>query len=281
MTEVKKKKKTLLDLNRVPTLDELRAYFKENDFSAATYIDIDYDKMDAESVEALEYIKGLVEEKWEPLSREMGLKSDSSYYGKENPLIAMRDNMENLVAGGVMKLLNEKPEMVAEILDHFSQDPDVEKHADAFLNNAVKTMMEVMNYEELAQVVQNNAAYEDFNHDKFNNYRSKDFDRKWNHTRSKVETVSLNEMESAVNDEGESAPAQVADSSVSVEDEVISQLTGQTFWDNISEDDRMLLRIRMSGKTQQEIADALGYKTHSAVTKRLQKLKEIFENSDQ
>jgi hypothetical protein len=278
---VKKKKKTLLDLNRVPTLDELRAYFKENDFSAATYIDIDYDKMDAESVEALEYIKGLVEEKWEPLSREMGLKSDSSYYGKENPLIAMRDNMENLVAGGVMKLLNEKPEMVAEILDHFSQDPDVEKHADAFLNNAVKTMMEVMNYEELAQVVQNNAAYEDFNHDKFNNYRSKDFDRKWNHTRSKVETVSLNEMESAVNDEGESAPAQVADSSVSVEDEVISQLTGQTFWDNISEDDRMLLRIRMSGKTQQEIADALGYKTHSAVTKRLQKLKEIFENSDQ
>jgi hypothetical protein len=193
----------------------------------------------------------------------------------------MRDNMENLVAGGVMKLLNEKPEMVAEILDHFSQDPDVEKHADAFLNNAVKTMMEVMNYEELAQVVQNNAAYEDFNHDKFNNYRSKDFDRKWNHTRSKVETVSLNEMESAVNDEGESAPAQVADSSVSVEDEVISQLTGQTFWDNISEDDRMLLRIRMSGKTQQEIADALGYKTHSAVTKRLQKLKEIFENSDQ
>jgi len=278
---VKKKKKTLLDINRVPTLDELRAYFKENDFSAATYIDIDYDKMDAESVEALEYIKGLMEEKWEPLSREMSLKSDSSYYGKENPLIAMRDNMENLVAGGVMKLLNEKPEMVAEILDHFSQDPDVEKHADAFLNNAVKTMMEVMNYEELAQVVQNNAAYEDFNHDKFNNYRSKDFDRKWNHTRSKVETVSLNEMESAVNDEGESAPAQVADSSVSVEDEVISQLTGQTFWDNISEDDRMLLRIRMSGKTQQEIADTLGYKTHSAVTKRLQKLKEIFENSDQ
>jgi hypothetical protein len=39
--------------------------------------------MDAESVEALEYIKSLVEEKWEPLSREMGLKSDSSYYGRK------------------------------------------------------------------------------------------------------------------------------------------------------------------------------------------------------
>jgi DNA-binding CsgD family transcriptional regulator len=88
-------------------------------------------------------------------------------------------------------------------------------------------------------------------------------------------------MESAVNDEGESAPAQVADKSVNVEEEVISQLTGQTFWDSISEDDRILLKMRMSGKTQQEIADALGYKSHSAVTKRLQKLKVIFENSNQ
>ncbi len=277
---MKKKKKTLLDLNRVPTLEELRAYFRENDFSAAAYIDMDYDKLDSESVEMFEYIKGLMDEKWEPLSREMGLKSDSSYYGKDNPLIAMRDNMENLVAGGVMKLLTEKPDLAAEILASYMDDPDVEKHADNFLNNAVKTAMQVMNYEEIAQAVQEKAAYEDFNHDKFNNYRSKDFDRKWNHTRSKIETVSLSEMESAVNDEGESVPMQVADSSVNVEDEVIANLTGDNFWESISEDDRALLRMRMSGKTQQEIADALGYKTHSSVTKRLQKLKEIFENSD-
>lgn len=278
---MKKKKKTLLDLDRVPTLEELRIYFKENDFSAATYLDIDYEKMDSESVEALEYIKGLMDEKWEPLSREMGLKSDSSYYGKDNPLIAMRDNMERLVAGGVMKLLTEKPELAAEILAPYLEDPDVERHADEFLNNAVKTAMQVMNYEELAQVVQNNTAYEDFNHDKFNNYRSKDFKRKWNHTRSKTEIVSLSEMEDAVNDEGESATMQVADKSVNVEDEVITRLTGNTFWESISEDDRLLLKMRLSGKTQQEIADALGYKTHSAVTKRLQKLKEIFEKSNQ
>ncbi len=278
---MKKKKKTLLDLDRVPTLDELRVYFREeNDFSAAAYIDMDYDKLDSESVEMLEHIKGLMDKKWEPLSREMGLKSDSSYYGKDNPLIAMRDNMENLVAGGVMKLLTEKPELAAEILESYMDDPDVEKHADDFLNNAVKTAMQVMNYEEMAQAVHVNAAYEDFNHDKFNNYRSKDFNRKWNHTRSKIETVSLNEMEDSVNDEGESAPMQVADTSVNVEDEVIASLTGDNFWDSISEDDRALLRMRMSGKTQQEIADALGYKTHSAVTKRLQKLKEMFENSD-
>ena len=277
---MKKKKKTLLDLDHIPTLEELRAYFRENDFSAATYIDMDYDKLDSESVGMLEHIKSLMNEKWEPLSREMGLKSDSSYYGKDNPLIAMRDNMENLVAGGVMKLVTEKPGLVDEILASFMDDTDVEKHADDFLYNAVKTAMQVMEYEEMALVVQESAAYEDFNHDKFKNYRSKDFDRKWNHTRSKIETVSLNEMESAVNDEGEGAPMQVEDKSVNVEDEVIANLTGENFWESISEDDRALLRMRMSGKAQQEIADALGYKTHSAVNKRLQKLKERFENSD-
>ena len=102
---MKEKKKTLLDLDRVPTLDELRAFFRENDFSAAAYMDIDYEKLDAGTVEALEYIKSMMDEKWEPLSHEMGLKASSCYYGKDNPLIAMRDNMENLVASGVLKLL--------------------------------------------------------------------------------------------------------------------------------------------------------------------------------
>ena len=170
----------------------------ESRTGAAAYIDMDYDKLDSESVKKLEHIKDLMDEKWAPLSREMGLKSDSSYYGKDNPLIAMRENMENPAAGGVMKLLTEKPDLANEILASFMDDPDVEKHADDFLNNAVKTVMRVMDYEEMAQAVQENTAFEDFNHNKYNNYRSKDFNRKWNHTRSKIEIVSLNEMESAV-----------------------------------------------------------------------------------
>ena len=38
------------------------------------------------------------------------------------------------------------------------------------------------------------------------------------------------------------------------------------------------MTVRFSnGKTQKEIAEALGYKTHSAVTKRLQAMREQFE----
>lgn len=273
---MKEKKKTLLDLDRVPTLDELRAFFMENDFSAAAYMDMDYEKLDANTVEALEYIKGMMDEKWEPLSREMGLKSDSAYYGKGNPLIAMRDNMENLVAGGVLKLLEEHPERAAEILTEFDGNPNIEQNADAFLRNAVETLMRVMNYEEVAEIVQSTPTYEDFNHEKKNNYRAKDFDRKWNHTRSGIQVSSLEEMKEAVNSEGESMATQVPDILSDVVDEVMSKITQETFWNSISAEDKKLLRMRMNGMSQKDIAESLGYKTHSAVTKRLQKLKELF-----
>ena len=49
------------------------------------------------------------------------------------------------------------------------------------------------------------------------------------------------------------------------------------FLATLSEDDRTIFIMRENGKTQKEIAEALGYKTHSAVTKRLQAMREQFE----
>jgi hypothetical protein len=127
---MKKPAKTLLDLNRNPTLEELRAFFKENDFSAAVYMDADHSKMPDDTVAFLEHAKGMLDEHWEPLSRDMGLKSHSGYYGKDNPLIAMRDNFENLVSTGVLKFLEEQPEKAEEILADF-MDADGEFNGDA------------------------------------------------------------------------------------------------------------------------------------------------------
>ena len=166
-------------------------------------MDMDYDKLDAGTVETLEHIKNLMDEKWEPLSRAMGLKSDSSYYGKDNPLIAMRDNMENLVAGGVMKLLKEQPERAADIIANFADDPDVEQNADAFLHNAVETLLQTINYEATAEIVQSTPAYEDFDHSRYPNYRGIDFDRKWDHSRAKMKTESLDALQEAENEEGD------------------------------------------------------------------------------
>ena len=270
----KKPKRTLLDLNRNPTLEELRAFFKENDWSAAAYMDVDYDKLPDDTVAFLEYAKGMLDEHFEPLSRKMGLKSHSGYYGKENPLIALRDNFENLVSTGVLKLIEEQPDKAEEILMQFMDDNgEFDGDADTLLHNAVETAMKTMSYEETAKVIQGTPTYEDFNHSKKNNYRAKDFDRKLNHTRTKLDVVSMTDLEDEDN-----AKKGIPDTRTDTAGTAIANMRQDAFWSAISEDDKNLLRLRMNGKTQDEIAKELGYKTHSAVTKRLQKLKEIFEN---
>lgn len=271
-------KKTLLDLDRVPTLEELRSFFRENDFSSAAYIDMNYDKLDGDTVEFLEHTKSLMDEHWEPLSREMGLKSASAYYGKDNPLIALRDSMESLTAGGVLKLLDEQLERATEILAQFDlTDPEIDRKADDFLHNAVETLMQVTDYETMVEVVQEERTHEDFAHGRSQNFRAQDFDRKWDHTRAKVKVDSLDELQDAANEDGKSVLFQTPDLQIDIEAEAVANITQENFWGSISEEDKKLLQMRMQGLTQKEIAHRLGYKTHSAVTKRLQKLKALFE----
>jgi hypothetical protein len=254
----------------------LQAFFRENDFSASALIERDYKNIDVETAEILGSVRELVGNEWESLSCEMGLKSHSSYYGKDNPLIAMQNNFENVAAEAVYKLLDEKPENAMAIIEQFiGEDGEWTVNPDEFLNSAVRKSMEIMNYEEVAKVVQNTPAYEDFNHDKFSNHRATDFDRKWNHTRAKMETVMLGDL--ADKESGE--PVEIEDKSIDVEADVLSKITQESFWAAITADDKELLKMRMDGLTQEEIADKLGYKTHSAVTKRLQKLRKVFDES--
>lgn len=273
-------KENLLDLGRTPTLDELRAFFQKNDWSGAA--EIDYDHADPEELETLEYLKDLVSEAFEPLAREMGLKSDNNYYGRDNPLMSIQETVENHAAAGVMDLLNEKPDLAVDILGHFFTESALEnpeqfqKNVDDMFHNAIKMTMQTMNYEEVAQIINETPAYEDFNHSKQNNYRAKDFDRKWNHTRTKIVTESIEEMKEKAFENSNHPEEIMQDTRVNVQEEVVAKLTGETFWSSISDKDKHLLQMRMDGLSQKEIAEKLGYKTHSAVTKRLEKLKEEF-----
>ena len=273
---MKKDKDWLLHLDRTPTLEELQEHFREHDFSAAAIRDIDYDTMPGDEVEFLEYVKGFMDEHWEAHSQEMGLSSTNNY-GKENPLIAMRDNLEDLVSTTVLELLTEKQDTAAKILEQYFSDPDLEQKVDAFLHNAVGTTMQVMDYPRLVQVMKEIPTYEDFNHYNKNNRPRIDFHRKWEHSRAKIKVTSLDEMEEVVDDEGDPVYSPVADESVNVEEQAFSELKVREFWASLNEDEQRLLQLKMDGLTTQEIAAELGLKTHSAVVKRLQKLKKKYD----
>lgn len=172
------------------------------------------------------------------------------------------------------------PERAEELLSDFTTAEDWESpealaaRADNMLSNAVSTLMQTMYYEEVAKVIAENPAYEDFVHGKLNNFRAKDFDRKWNHTRATIKVDSLDELQT--NDDGEIMELNIGDANADVFEQVSSKLTEETFWSKLTEDDKSILLMRMNGKTQKEIAEHLGYKNHSAVTKRIKKLKELF-----
>ena len=49
------------------------------------------------------------------------------------------------------------------------------------------------------------------------------------------------------------------------------------FTDTLTERDRAILKMKMKGHTAQEIAGAVGYKTHSAVIKRIRLIADRYE----
>ena len=71
----------------------------------------------------------------------------------------------------------------------------------------------------------------------------------------------------------------VADPRSDFENSIISEMQIAAFAEqSITEKDREILMLRMEGYTEQEIADKVGYKTASAVHKRITKIAEAYED---
>lgn len=102
----------------------------------------------------------------------------------------------------------------------------------------------------------------------------KDFLRKWHHTRSKrVQTVSLEEC---MEDEDSGIHAIVDPAMGDFTEQVAGEDFCQRFKATLAEKDMAILELRVKGYGHQEIADKLGYKTHSAVVKRMEAIKKRF-----
>lgn len=112
---------------------------------------------------------------------------------------------------------------------------------------------------------------EDF--EKWDTHVRKDFLRKWYHTRSKrVRTVSLEACMEDKDSKIHSLPAPEGDFA----EQAAEKDFCNRFKAALPERDRTILELRGEGYGYQEIADKLGYKTHSAVIKRMEAIKKRF-----
>lgn len=291
-----RERKTLLDMDRVPTQKELREFFLANDWTASK--PYDFSKWDQEKIEDKNYVSRIFDGIWHKNSRKHGQKAVKKCYTKDYPPEILRRNVSDIVSGSVAEMVNEHPEVVKSIFDNLSDDflsgglagiksvmtmeetdelpeltDDDIKKVDRFVDNAMDTLMKTVDYDGLIDVCKKNGTPEDFSRIAIN-YPRTEFEEKFNHKKAKVDVVySSSAVDYALDFEQnymQCSPDELAESSAFVSD----------FYKELEDTDLFILKLLLNNKTHKEIADELGFKTHSAVTKRIISIREKYLKFD-
>ena len=260
-------KKILLDLDRLPNLEEMQDFFNENDWSAAKIF------TESKLADAISHGKELLAPVMEKAMQEHGLGVWSGYFDnkvnvngttfQQNPLIAFRDNFEDLVTSLVAKLQYETPEEAQQIIDQIKEsniDPD------ELLSFMVNLALDVTEFKKSARIIYRHSDSNDFNPYITRNYRASDHRKKWNHTRAKIEIIFCS------NRELKKLQSTVADP----EREAIFNMLVEEFVNALDETDKKIFYLRKDGYTQSEVSKILGFANNSTVSKRLKKMRELF-----
>lgn len=287
--------RTLIAKDGTPSAEELKEYFQRNDYTAFKPT---YNPSRASQAQLKLYMKAkcFFKEKWLSVQKSMGGKGSMKNFSANYPLQVLEKADEELIAGTVGDILLDD-ELTTQIIDSFfemmeeplstgftsyaasvGKTPDdltdeeirvvVDKIADLFLEQMMGLMMQSQSVPEILGVAKKNSAHEDFNLSVTENRDKIDFDRKWDHLRTKLgKPLSLDELATS-NPSALENGRSMFDSS----DDEYEVLENQ-FLDSLNGADREIYLMRKQGLTQKEIAERLGYKSHSAVTKRMEKMK--------
>ena len=120
---------------------------------------------------------------------------------------------------------------------------------------------------EVLRIAREFPCEEDFDEEKKFNRRLLNFRREWYHRRTKHPTdVPLECLTYHLhNDHSE------------FEDAAVAQADTERFLNGLSETDRRIMELRVEGRPLEEIAQLVGFQTHSAVLKRIRKIGKAYE----
>ena len=107
-----------------------------------------------------------------------------------------------------------------------------------------------------------------------------DAQRKWTHSRASTKVISMEDALKQYSQDGETMDedclAEIADPSREFEGKIMDKEMLAPFLKKLNDKDKTILEMKYEGYTLQEIADAVGYKTHSAVSKRIKAITEDY-----
>ena len=270
---------SLLDLDRAPTLEELKAFFRKHDWSAAKLSDPR--SRNTEKTADMEEIKKVIDAEIKKVTSEKRITVPSKYLENKmrvegergnvfahqgNPLMELRDNIEDVVSDAVYEIAVNHEDVLNIIFSRFDfNDPDFAKKADVFLQNAVGTLLDVVEYEKLSKLIHEISAFEDFNPNIKPNFRAEDHNRRWYHTDTAHPTLPDPEF-----------AEQVHDNNSNPEDEAIANIAVEEFWKTLDPKNRTIIKMLMAGYKQKQAAEAVGIANNGGVSKRLSKIRKDF-----
>ena len=292
------KKSSLLEKEGPITIEDLKANFKENDF---TTMKSKFNPKKASEGELFLYgrAKTIFQQSWNEKMGELTELSSLLNFSDDSPLVSLERTDETLVTGLVMEL-RDKEEVVDKIFDDFAEKTEepfieeVKKYAEAngkdpddltdeeletifngivdkFLARMMSLFLQTQSVPELVELQKSMATHEDFNESVVQNFSKIDFDRKWTHSRSEAgATLSLEGLIDAFQD---AIPVEPVDNS---EEEVELIDFERKMLEKLNETDKEIYLLKKQGYSQNEIAKKLGFKNSSAVSKRLAKIKQLF-----
>ena len=142
-----------------------------------------------------------------------------------------------------------------------------DRFSNCFLGTMTNILQKVEEVPEILEISKKIPTHEEFAKTKTKNYDKIDFERKWNHKRTKIGTIeSLDQLKQG-DFESKTDIHNVPQTCIE-EAEII-----KLFYDYLDNDiDVEIFKLSAYGYTQKQIADHFGFKTHSAVGKRLKKI---------
>lgn len=140
------------------------------------------------------------------------------------------------------------------------------------VGNATDKIVEEENWQPTIDAIWESRSVEDY--DETFSMVKRDFLRKWHHDRS-GKSISLDEM--MENEDGDIF--RVEDPYGEFEQSLISTMQIAEFAKKqLTETNQQILKLRMEGHTEKEIAEAVGFKTASAVHKRIEDIAASYED---
>lgn len=136
------------------------------------------------------------------------------------------------------------------------------------VGNLTDMIVKEQNWQPMIDEIWRNRQEEDYSG---NSYSKRDFMKAWQHTRSVKQRMTLEDLDKLSADELDAQGLRRDET-----DQVISSIDLDQFMDGLNERDQQILKLRIQGKTLEEIAPQVGYSAASSVHKRIQQIAEAY-----